>query len=64
MLRSPGRALIALDFDGTISPIVADPAAARAHPDAVSALRRLAPLTGTLAVITGAGPGGGQIRRL
>jgi trehalose 6-phosphate phosphatase len=53
MLRAPGRALIALDFDGTIAPIVADPAAARAHPDAIGVLRRLAPLTGTLAVITG-----------
>ena len=53
MLRAPGRALIALDFDGTIAPIVADPAAARAHPGAIGALRRLAPLTGTLAVITG-----------
>jgi trehalose 6-phosphate phosphatase len=53
MLREPGRALIALDFDGTLAPIVADPAAARAHPEAVGALRRLAPLTGTLAVITG-----------
>jgi trehalose 6-phosphate phosphatase len=53
MLRDPGRALIALDFDGTLSPIVADPPAARAHPGAVGALRRLAPLTGTLAIITG-----------
>jgi trehalose 6-phosphate phosphatase len=53
MRRDPGRALIALDFDGTLSPIVADPAAARAHPGAVGALRRLAPLTGTLAIITG-----------
>ncbi len=53
MLREPGRALIALDFDGTLAPIVADPQAARAHPAAVSVLRRLAPLTGTLAVITG-----------
>jgi len=53
MLRDPGRALIALDFDGTLAPIVADPAAARAGPAAVSALRRLAPLAGTLAIITG-----------
>jgi trehalose 6-phosphate phosphatase len=53
LLRTPSRALIALDFDGTLSPIVDDPAAARAHPDAVPALRRLAPLAGTLAVITG-----------
>ena len=53
MLRAPGRALIALDYDGTLAPIVADPAAARPHPDAGAALRRLAPLAGTLAVITG-----------
>jgi trehalose 6-phosphate phosphatase len=53
LLRTPSRALIALDFDGTLSPIVDDPAAARAHPGAVDALRRLAPLAGTVAVITG-----------
>jgi trehalose 6-phosphate phosphatase len=53
LLRSPGRALIALDFDGTLAPIVADPAAARADPRAAAALRRLATLAGTLAVITG-----------
>jgi len=53
ILRDPGRALIALDFDGTLSPIVADPAAARAYPGAVRALRSLAPLAGTLAIITG-----------
>ena len=53
LVRAPGRALIALDFDGTLSPIVSDPAAAHAHPGAVPALQRLAPLAGTLAVITG-----------
>ena len=53
LLRAPARALIALDFDGTLSPIVDDPAAARAHAGAVDALRRLAPLAGTVAVITG-----------
>jgi trehalose 6-phosphate phosphatase len=53
LLRSPGQALIGLDYDGTLSPIVSDPMAARPHPGAVPALRRLAPLTGTLAVITG-----------
>jgi trehalose 6-phosphate phosphatase len=53
LLRSPGQALIATDFDGTLSPIVADPRAARAHPGAVPALRRLARAVGTLAVITG-----------
>jgi trehalose 6-phosphate phosphatase len=53
LLRDPGRALVALDFDGTLSEIVADPAAARGYPAAIAALRRLAPLAGTLAVITG-----------
>jgi trehalose 6-phosphate phosphatase len=53
LVRTPSRALIALDFDGTLSPIVDDPAAARAHPGAVPALRELAPLVGTVAVITG-----------
>ena len=53
LLRAPARALIALDFDGTLSPIVDDPAAARAHAGAVDALSRLAPLAGTVAVITG-----------
>jgi trehalose 6-phosphate phosphatase len=53
LLREPARALIALDFDGTLSPIVADPGAARAHPGAAAALRRLGAVTGTLAVITG-----------
>ena len=53
LVRTPARALIALDFDGTLSPIVPDPAAAHAHPGAVPALQRLASLVGTLAVITG-----------
>jgi trehalose 6-phosphate phosphatase len=51
--RDPARALIALDFDGTLAPIVADPRAARAHPGAVPAMRELSALVGTLAVITG-----------
>jgi len=53
LLARPAQALIGLDFDGTLSPIVTDPTAARAHPDAVAALRALAPRVGTLAVITG-----------
>ena len=53
MLAAPGDALIASDFDGTLSPIVADPGAAHAHPGAVAALGRLAAPIGTLAVITG-----------
>jgi trehalose 6-phosphate phosphatase len=53
LLAAPDRALIGLDFDGTLSPIVADPRDARAQPGAVPALRALAPRIGTLAIITG-----------
>jgi trehalose 6-phosphate phosphatase len=53
LLAEPGRALIASDFDGTLSPIVPDPAAARAYPGAAAALASLAPLVGTVAIITG-----------
>ncbi|POM25631.1 Trehalose-phosphate phosphatase [Actinomadura rubteroloni] len=53
-LRShPSTAVLGLDFDGTLAPIVDDPAAARAHPGAAGALARLAPRLGGLAVITG-----------
>lgn len=53
LLGDPGQALIALDFDGTLAPIVADPAQARILPAAVAALRSITPLVGTVAVITG-----------
>ncbi|MGW0549749.1 trehalose-phosphatase [Streptomyces altiplanensis] len=53
LLDAPDRALIALDFDGTLADIVPDPEQARAHPGAVEALAALAPHTGALAVITG-----------
>ncbi|HMH89973.1 MAG TPA: trehalose-phosphatase [Streptosporangiaceae bacterium] len=53
LLADPGRSLIGLDFDGTLAPIVPDPAAARALPAASEALRRLSGRAGTLAVITG-----------
>jgi trehalose 6-phosphate phosphatase len=53
LLRAPRQALIGLDYDGTLAPIVADPAAAYPHPGAPQALSGLAPLVGTLAVITG-----------
>jgi trehalose 6-phosphate phosphatase len=53
LLAGPERALIGLDFDGTLSPIVADPRDARAQPGAAAALRALAPRVGTLAIITG-----------
>lgn len=51
--KNPAAAVIALDFDGTLAPIVDDPAAARAHPGAVPALTRLARLVGALVIITG-----------
>jgi trehalose 6-phosphate phosphatase len=53
LLAAPGDALIASDFDGTLSPIVPDPGAAHALPAAIAALRRLAGSVGTLAIITG-----------
>jgi len=53
ILADPGGALIASDFDGTLSPIVADPADARACPGAADALSRLGAAVGTVAIITG-----------
>ncbi|MFJ5777527.1 trehalose-phosphatase [Streptomyces sp. NPDC093094] len=53
LLARPGRAVIALDFDGTLAPIVPDPDQARAHPGAVPALSRLAPRVASVAVVTG-----------
>ncbi|HEY3957951.1 MAG TPA: trehalose-phosphatase [Streptosporangiaceae bacterium] len=53
LLADPGHALLGLDFDGTLAPIVPDPRDARAHPGAAAALRALAGRLGTLAIITG-----------
>ena len=50
---APGGTLVALDFDGTLAPIIDDPERASAHPDAVAALADLGGLIGTVAVITG-----------
>lgn len=46
------RGLIAVDFDGTLAPIVPDPADSRPAPGAVEALRRLAGRGTRIAVIT------------
>lgn len=61
LLAEPRRAVVALDFDGTLAPIVPDPEQARAHPGAVPALTRLAPHVAAVAVVTGR-PAGVAVR--
>jgi trehalose 6-phosphate phosphatase len=53
IVAAPAEALVALDYDGVLAPIVADPEQAVPAPGAVEALRRLAGRVGTLAVVTG-----------
>jgi trehalose 6-phosphate phosphatase len=53
MSGDPAHALVATDYDGTLAPIVEDPAAAAPAPGAVAALAMLAGRAGTVAVITG-----------
>jgi trehalose 6-phosphate phosphatase len=53
ILTSPSDTLIATDFDGTLAPIVSDPAQAYADPRAVAALGRLGQQVGAVVVITG-----------
>ncbi|WP_035756844.1 trehalose-phosphatase [Granulicoccus phenolivorans] len=53
IIADPAAALIALDFDGVLSPIVADPEQAYVLPAAVDAMAELGGRIGTLAVITG-----------
>ena len=53
LLADPARALIGLDFDGTLAPIVPDPDAARGHPDVPAVLTALADLGVRVAVVTG-----------
>lgn len=49
----PARTLLAVDFDGTLSPIVLDPESAFALPEAIQALTRLAEVLGQVAIVTG-----------
>ncbi|MFH8756316.1 trehalose-phosphatase [Streptomyces atroolivaceus] len=53
LLARPSRAVVALDFDGTLADIVPDPEQSRAHPHVVPALSALAPRVAAVAVITG-----------
>jgi trehalose 6-phosphate phosphatase len=53
IVAAPSRALVGLDFDGTLSPIEADPASARPHEEAAGVLRLLAEAFGTVAIVTG-----------
>ncbi len=53
LVRVADRAIIGLDFDGTLSPIVDDPARAHIHPEAAEVLVELAPQVAAIAVITG-----------
>ncbi|MFS3126856.1 trehalose-phosphatase [Nocardioides sp. Bht2] len=53
LVRAAARSVVGLDMDGTLSPIVDDPAQARIHPDAPALLVELASAVGTVAVITG-----------
>jgi trehalose 6-phosphate phosphatase len=52
-LREPGRAGVLTDFDGTLAPIVDDPAAARPLPGAVEVLHRLSARFAKVGVISG-----------
>ncbi|MET9804522.1 trehalose-phosphatase [Streptomyces sp. NPDC006368] len=61
LLAGPERAVVALDFDGTLAEIVDDPEQARAHPGAVPALAALAPRVASVAVVTGR-PAGVAVR--
>jgi trehalose 6-phosphate phosphatase len=53
LLGDPRDALLGFDFDGTLAPIVDDPAAAHAHPDAPAALAVLADRVALIAIVTG-----------
>lgn len=49
----PGRAVVALDYDGTLAPIVDRPSEAVPAVGVISALQALAPHVGSLALVTG-----------
>jgi trehalose 6-phosphate phosphatase len=53
LIGAAGSAVVGLDFDGTLAPIVDDPESARIHPDAPGVLVELASVVRAVAVITG-----------
>jgi trehalose 6-phosphate phosphatase len=53
LLADPAHSAIVSDFDGTLSPIVGDPAEARPVPGTAAVLRRLADRFGVVAVVSG-----------
>ncbi|GAA4740936.1 trehalose-phosphatase [Nocardioides endophyticus] len=53
LVKVAGRAIVGLDFDGTLSPIVDDPERAHIHDDASDVLLDLAREVAAVAVITG-----------
>jgi trehalose 6-phosphate phosphatase len=53
LVRAASSAVVALDFDGTLSPIVDDPEAAHIHPEASDVLVDLADAVAAVAVVTG-----------
>jgi trehalose 6-phosphate phosphatase len=63
LLEKPSQTAVMVDFDGTLAPIVADPAAARAVPGAARTLGSLATSFGSVAVVSGR-PGEFLARRL
>lgn len=53
ILADPGRSLVAVDYDGTLAPIVTDPTRALPHPGAVSGLCQLSAYVGQVVIVTG-----------
>ncbi|HET6297373.1 MAG TPA: trehalose-phosphatase [Kribbella sp.] len=53
IVNDPTGAVIASDFDGTLSPLVEDPAMSRAADGALDALARLSQSVGQVAIVTG-----------
>lgn len=53
LIAAPAESLVALDFDGTLAPIVDDPSTSRLLPNGYDVLRALAESFGVLAIVTG-----------